>query len=81
LLERHWSVVNDSRLAVLCVVPPHGSTSVREIARRVLESGQAWVAVSEFEGREVIRVCATHGETSEADIRTLVLALDAAAKP
>jgi aromatic-L-amino-acid decarboxylase len=79
LLERDWSVLNDSRLAVLCVVPPGGSRPIREIARRVLESGLAWVAVAEFEGRDVIRICATHGETTENDVRILVDALGAAA--
>jgi glutamate/tyrosine decarboxylase-like PLP-dependent enzyme len=79
LLERHWSVLNDSRLAVLCVVPPAGSREVREVARRVLGSGLAWVAVAEFEGREVIRICATHGETTEADVDILVQQLEVAA--
>jgi hypothetical protein len=80
LLDRGWSVLNDSRLAVLCVVPAEGSRPVREIARRVLDSGLAWVAVAEFEGREVIRICATHGETTETDVEILTQALDVAAK-
>jgi glutamate/tyrosine decarboxylase-like PLP-dependent enzyme len=79
LLERNWSVVNNSKLAVLCALPPEGSRPVRDIARRVLDSGRAWVAVAEFEGRDVIRICATHGETTETDIEILVQALDVAA--
>ena len=73
-----WRVANDSRLAVLCVLPPAGSAPVREIVRQVLASGRAWVAVSKLEGREVVRVCATHGETRLADIDELVAALEAA---
>ena len=80
LLERDWSVVNDSRLAVLCALPPEGSRPVRDIARRVLNSGLAWVAVAEFEGRDVIRICATHGETTERDVEILAEVLDEAAK-
>jgi glutamate/tyrosine decarboxylase-like PLP-dependent enzyme len=80
LLERGWSVLNDSRLAVLCVIPPEGSRPVRDIARRVLNSGAAWVAVADFEGRDVIRICATHGQTSEGDIEILAQTLDGAAK-
>jgi len=80
LLELRWSVLNDSRLAVLCVVPPEGSRGIRDIARRVLESGVAWVAVAEYEGLETIRLCATHGQTAEMDVQILVEALDAAAK-
>jgi hypothetical protein len=78
LAARGWSIANDSRLAVLCVLPPAGSPPVREIVRRVLASGQAWVAVAKLEGREVIRICATHGEITSADLDVLVSALEAA---
>ncbi|MGH8328747.1 MAG: pyridoxal phosphate-dependent decarboxylase family protein, partial [Steroidobacteraceae bacterium] len=33
LLAKGWSIANDSRLAVLCVLPPSGSAPVREIVR------------------------------------------------
>jgi glutamate/tyrosine decarboxylase-like PLP-dependent enzyme len=78
LLARGWSVRNDSQLAVLCVVPPPESPAIREIARRVLASGRAWVAVAQFQGSEVIRICATHGETTLRDVDELVSALEAA---
>jgi glutamate/tyrosine decarboxylase-like PLP-dependent enzyme len=78
LAARGWSIANDSRLAVLCVLPPAGSPPVRDIVRRVLASGQAWVAVAKLEGREVIRICATHGEITSADVDVLVSALEAA---
>jgi glutamate/tyrosine decarboxylase-like PLP-dependent enzyme len=77
LLARGWSVINDSQLAVLCVVPPRGFPAIREIVRRVLGSGRAWVAAASFEGQEVIRICATHGETMLADVDELVSALEA----
>ena len=76
LAARGWSVANDSRLAVLCVLPPAGSPPVREIVRKVLASARAWVAVAKLEGRDVVRICATHGETTDADIDELVAALD-----
>jgi glutamate/tyrosine decarboxylase-like PLP-dependent enzyme len=72
LVARGWTVANDSSLAVLCVEPPATGPGVREIVRRTLESGRAWVARSSFEGREVIRICATHGQTSLADVDELV---------
>jgi glutamate/tyrosine decarboxylase-like PLP-dependent enzyme len=78
LLALGWSAPNDSHLAVLCAVPPPGSAPLREIVRKVLASGRAWVAVTNFEGREVIRICATHGETSLADVEALVATLQAA---
>ncbi len=78
LLAHGWSVANDSRLAVLCAVPPPGHPGVGDIVRCVRASGRAWVACATFEGREVVRVCATHGETSLADVDELVAALTAA---
>jgi glutamate/tyrosine decarboxylase-like PLP-dependent enzyme len=79
LVARGWRAVNDSQLAVLCVVPPEGYPPIRDIVRRVVASGRAWVAVAKTEGREVVRVCVTHGETSVADVEELVAALDARA--
>jgi aromatic-L-amino-acid decarboxylase len=79
LLAHGWSVANDSRLAVLCAVPPPGHPGVSDIVRRVRASGRAWAACATFEGREVLRVCATHGETSLADVDELVAALTLAA--
>jgi aromatic-L-amino-acid decarboxylase len=76
LLERGWQVANDSQLAVLCVTPPAGYPPIREIVKRVLASGRAWVAVAKTEGREVVRVCVTHGETSLADVDELVAVLN-----
>ena len=79
LASRGWGVANDSQLAVLCVTPPAGYPAIRDIVKRVLASGRAWVAVSKTEGREVIRICVTHGETSVADVEQLVETLEARA--
>jgi aromatic-L-amino-acid decarboxylase len=78
LQARGWQAINDSSLAVLCVVPPAETGEIREIVRNLLSSGRAWVARSTFEGREVIRICATHGETTLADVDELVSALHTA---
>ena len=75
LLSKGWTVVNDSALAVLCVVPPKDGPNIADIVRRTLVSGRAWVARSSFEGREVIRICATNGQTSLADVDELVSVL------
>jgi 7-keto-8-aminopelargonate synthetase-like enzyme len=72
-----WTVANDSPLAVLDVVPPPALGEVRALVKRVVSSGRAWVAPTLFEGREVVRICATHGETSAADIEELIAALNA----
>jgi glutamate/tyrosine decarboxylase-like PLP-dependent enzyme len=78
LLAAGWSVLNDSQLAVLCAVPPAGSASPREVVRRVLASGRAWVAATTFGGRDVVRICATHGESTLRDAEELIAALEAA---
>jgi glutamate/tyrosine decarboxylase-like PLP-dependent enzyme len=73
-----WTVANASELAVLDVLPPGGS-EVRALVRNVVSSGRAWVAPTTFEGRDVVRICATNGETSDADVDELVAALKSAA--
>lgn len=75
---RGWRVANASPAAVLCLEPPIGR-SPRRIVDRVVASGRAWVSVAIFEGREVVRVCITHGETGEEDAAALIDALADAA--
>jgi glutamate/tyrosine decarboxylase-like PLP-dependent enzyme len=73
-----WTVANASELAVLDVLPP-GGREVRALVRQVVSSGRAWVAPTTFEGRDVVRICATNGETSDGDVEELVAALKRAA--
>jgi glutamate/tyrosine decarboxylase-like PLP-dependent enzyme len=73
-----WTVANASELAVLDVLPP-GGREVRALVRQVVSSGRAWVAPTTFEGRDVVRICATNGETSDGDVEELVAALKCAA--
>jgi glutamate/tyrosine decarboxylase-like PLP-dependent enzyme len=75
LIALGWTVANDSALAVLTVVPP-GNQDVRALVRRVVASGRAWVAPATFEGRDVVRICATSGEVAEEDVTQLVEALN-----
>ncbi len=79
LRARGWAVVNDSPLAVLAVVPPPGRAAASVIVQQVLKSGRAWVSLARYEERDIIRICVTHGETSEADLSILIAALEAAA--
>jgi len=75
LVAREWRIANDSPLALLCVEPPVDAPDARTVATRVLASGRAWVAVAKYEGRDVIRICLTHGEATMDDIQTLADAL------
>ena len=71
-----WTVANEPRLAVVCLDPPAGSPPVREIVQRVLASGRAWLSAAKFEGRDTIRACVTHGETSADDIAAVAELLE-----
>ncbi len=75
LEKRGWSVVNDSPLALLNVVPPAAAGDPRSVVARVLKSGRAWVSLARFEEQDVVRICVTHGETSAEDLAILVQAL------
>jgi len=72
LERRGWSIVNDSPFALLTVVPPASLGEPRAVVARVVASGRAWVALARFEERDVIRICVTHGEASDADLAILV---------
>ncbi len=78
LVARGWTIANRSTLAVLCIEPPQGASDARTIVDRVLASGRAWISAANFEGRQVIRACVTHGETTREDVGELVEALEAA---
>jgi glutamate/tyrosine decarboxylase-like PLP-dependent enzyme len=71
-----WTVANDSALAVLDAVPPAELGDVRNLVRRVVAGGRAWVAPATFEGRDVVRICATNGETTIEDVNALIAALN-----
>ena len=76
LVDLGWTIANDSELAVLDAVPPPELGDVRTLVRRVVAGGRAWVAPTLFEGRNVVRICATNGQTSIEDVDTLVAALN-----
>jgi glutamate/tyrosine decarboxylase-like PLP-dependent enzyme len=78
LVATGWSIVNDSPLAVLNAVPPPALGDVRALVRRVVATGRAWVAPATFEGRDVVRICATSGETTLPDVDELVAVLNTA---
>jgi glutamate/tyrosine decarboxylase-like PLP-dependent enzyme len=71
-----WRIANDSPLAVLDAIPPAGLGDVRALVRRVVASGRAWVAPTLFEGQDVVRICATNGETKIEDVDALIAALN-----
>ena len=77
LVGRGWRIANNSPAAVLCLLPPPGAGDPRALVSRVVASGRAWVSVAQLEGRDIVRVCVTHGETGPDDVAALVEALTA----
>jgi len=75
LVAQGWTAANDSPLAVLCVEPPADFPSVRAIVHDIVASGVAWVSVTSFKGRDVVRICVTNGRTMPGDIRALARSL------
>lgn len=75
LIATGWRIANDSPVAVLNAIPPPEFGDVRALVRRVVASGRAWVAATTFEGVDVVRICATNGETTLEDVNALVEAL------
>jgi glutamate/tyrosine decarboxylase-like PLP-dependent enzyme len=79
LVSNGWTLANDSQMAVACLVPPQSAPPVEELVNRIVASGDAWVSLTKFEGRSVLRVCATNGRTTAADIDRLAAQLIALA--
>ena len=75
LAARGWSIINDSAVAVLAAVPPVELGEPKAVVRRTVASGRAWVALTSFEGRDAVRICATNGQTTLDDVDELVAAL------
>ncbi len=79
LQQYGWTSANGpASLAVCCLLPPAGSLPVREIVRRVITSGRAWISAASFEGQDVVRACVTNGETQYSDIAEVADALEQA---
>ena len=66
-----WTVVNTSRMAVACLVPPGNSIAVNDLVDRVVAAGNSWVSMTRFEGQAVVRACATNGNLTESDVGQL----------
>lgn len=67
-----WTAANPGALGVLCMLPPPPHRAVRDIAASIVASGNAWIAAASFEGRDVIRIAITNGQTNSDDIKALV---------
>ena len=80
LAARGWRIANEPTMGVVCAKPPVGASTPREVVRRVVASGHAWISVATFEGHEVVRACVTNGKTTRRDIMAAVSALQAACR-
>jgi aromatic-L-amino-acid decarboxylase len=76
LCESGWRVVNDSPLAVLCFVHADETLDLTQISTQVADVGRAWISVARFQGRSVLRACATSHLTGPEHVDRLVSALN-----
>lgn len=75
-----WRVVNRTRLPLVCFTHElieEGETSAPAVARRVQDSGRAWISSLEMEeGPDVLRACVTSYRTDREDVEALIEALE-----
>lgn len=75
LVERGWTVVNDTPLPLVCFVHPT-RRDLEPIARRVIADGAGWISVTRLaSGARVLRACVDNHRTVEADVDRLLAAL------
>jgi glutamate/tyrosine decarboxylase-like PLP-dependent enzyme len=86
LTDRGWRLANHTPLPVVCfadpdadLAGPSGSASRHDrLAAHVVDTGQAWISTTRLDGRPVLRACITSHRTTDADLETLLDALDRA---
>lgn len=71
LIKHGWTQVNDSPMAVICMVPPEGPDAVQNYVERTCKDGRFWISKAIFEGDPVVRACITNGRTDEKVIDRL----------
>lgn len=74
LADDGWTIVNDTRLPLICFTPEDGAQTV-SIEREIAGAGEVWVSSVSFRGAPCLRACITSFETTEDDIDALVALL------
>jgi glutamate/tyrosine decarboxylase-like PLP-dependent enzyme len=72
-------VLNDVVFTQVCVVFGDDERT-REVTRRVLEDGTAWMSGSHWRGRDVLRISVSNWSTDDADVAASIDAVRRAAK-
>ena len=75
-----WQVAGNPDMAVSCLIPPGESEEAKaetvvRIVDTIVNQGTAWVSVAILEGKPVIRVCVTNGNTCSDDVDRLATEL------
>ena len=72
-MHKHgWTIANNSRMAVTCLIPPKHIGSAEDMVKKIVASGTHWVSLTKIEGQPVLRACITNGRTQKADIDALI---------
>ncbi|MDY0911727.1 pyridoxal phosphate-dependent decarboxylase family protein [Rathayibacter festucae] len=72
------SVLNDVVFTQVCLAF-ESDERTREVTRRLIEDGTAWMSGSHWRGRDVLRISVSNWSTDAADVATSVAAVRAAA--
>jgi glutamate/tyrosine decarboxylase-like PLP-dependent enzyme len=84
LLERGWTVANETPLPLVCFTHPRierGELPLEDVLGRVQERGDVWISRVRLPGgRETLRACITSYLTAEADLAYLVHVLEESAR-
>jgi glutamate/tyrosine decarboxylase-like PLP-dependent enzyme len=80
LVERGWTVVNDTPLPVVCFARRGGATAAQleALAAEMVASGKVWVSCVHIDGGTALRACITNYRTGPAEIDTLLATLQSA---
>ena len=79
LIERGWTIENNSELPIVCFTHPTlkgKKGAIEKITAAIVNSGKAWISVYPINGQPTFRACITNFSSALADVQTLINLLD-----
>jgi glutamate/tyrosine decarboxylase-like PLP-dependent enzyme len=80
LVERGWTVVNDTPLPLVCFTRRGDATAaqLQALAADMVASGEVWISSVHLDGGTALRACVTNYRTGPAEIDALLASLERA---
>lgn len=79
LIENHWSVINNTKLPVVCFTDKNYSSNeefTNKILKSIYQMGKTWLSIYPIENMNTFRVCISNYNTSERDLDELISELN-----